>query len=68
MLTALDEAERKIEHNPAGGLPAPRPYPWLARAGWAWVKAGRYWIGYRQRPRLLIVSVFYETADIPGRL
>jgi plasmid stabilization system protein ParE len=68
MMTALDEAERKIERSPAGGLPAPRPYPWLARPGWAWVKAGRYWIGYRQRPRLIIVAVFFETADIPTRL
>jgi plasmid stabilization system protein ParE len=65
---ALDEAERKISSSSAGGLPAPRPYPQLARSGWAWVKAGRYWIAYRQRPRLLIAAVFFETANIPTRL
>jgi hypothetical protein len=68
MLAALDEAERKIESSPAGGLPAPRPYPWLMRPGLAWLKAGRYWIGYRQRPRLVITAVFFEMADIPTRL
>jgi plasmid stabilization system protein ParE len=41
---ALDEAGRRIESNPAAGLPAPRPYPQLARPGVAWIKAGRYWI------------------------
>jgi hypothetical protein len=65
---ALDEAEYRIVRSPADGLPAPRPYPQLARPGWAWMKAGRYWIGYRQRPRLMIAAVFFETADIPGRL
>jgi plasmid stabilization system protein ParE len=30
---ALDQAERKIESNPAAGLAAPRPYPRLARPG-----------------------------------
>jgi plasmid stabilization system protein ParE len=68
LLAALDEAESKIAHSPTGGLPAPRPYPSLTRPGWAWVKAGRYWIGYRQRPRPVIVAVFFETANIPDRL
>jgi plasmid stabilization system protein ParE len=65
---ALAEAMRKIEANPAAGLPAPRPYPQLARPGRAWVKAGRYWIAYRTAPRLIIASVFFETSNIPGRL
>jgi plasmid stabilization system protein ParE len=68
MLAALEEAESKIERSPADGLPAPRPYPWLARRGWAWAKAGRYWVGYRRQPRLIIVAVFFETANIPARL
>jgi plasmid stabilization system protein ParE len=61
-------AWERITANPGGGLPAPRPYPGLARPGRAWIKAGRYWIAYRTKPRLLIVAVFFETADIPGRL
>ena len=67
LLAALREASGVIEADPAKGLPAPRPYPWLARAGQAWVKSGPYWIGYRQQPRLTIIAVFFETADIPGR-
>ncbi len=65
---ALHEAERKIEANPALGLPAPRPYPQLARPGLWWVKAGRYWVAYGTTRKLIIAAVFYETANIPGRL
>ena len=68
LLIALDTAERLIERNPAAGLAAPRPYPRLARRTRAWVKAGRYWISYSIRPRPVIVAVFHDTADIPGRL
>ena len=65
---ALHEAERKIEANPGAGLPAPRPYPQLVRPGVGWVKVGRYWVAYRTAPSLTIAAVFYETANIPGRL
>jgi len=65
---ALAEAVRKIEANPASGLPAPRPYPQLVRPGRARVKAGRYWVAYRTAPRLIIAAVFFETSNIPGRL
>jgi plasmid stabilization system protein ParE len=65
---ALHEAEYKIELDPAAGLPAPRPYPQLARPRVAWVKAGRYWVAYRTAPRLTIAAVFYATANIPGRV
>ena len=68
MVAALAEAEAKIEGNPADGLPAPRPYPALKRPGRAWIKAGRYWVAYRTKTPLMIVAVFFETADIPGRL
>jgi plasmid stabilization system protein ParE len=67
-LAALDEAERKIELNPAAGLAAPRPYPRVARPGRAWVKAGRYWVAYSITRPPVIVGVFYETANIPDRL
>lgn len=63
---ALDEAARRIERDPAAGLPAPRPYPALARPGQAWTKAGAYWIRYSTRTPV-ITGVFYERADIPRR-
>jgi hypothetical protein len=69
LLLALREASSMIERDPAGGLPAPRPYPQLAEPGQAWVKAGRYWIAYQTAPPPpTIVAVFYETANIPKRL
>jgi len=68
LIAALNEAEQRIDRNPDAGLSAPRPYPALARAGWAWVKCGRYWVVYSTRRPPVILGVFYETADIPGRL
>jgi plasmid stabilization system protein ParE len=68
LITALDSAWLTITTNPAAGLPAPRPYPQLARPGRAWVHAGRYWIAYRTRPPAAIVAVVYDAADIPRRL
>ena len=65
---ALREAEQRIERNPLGGLPAPRPYPDLTRPGRRWVKAGPYWIAYSTTDPAVILAVFYETANIPGRL
>lgn len=64
----LTEAEHRIETKPAEGLRAPRPYPRLARPGVAWIKSGRYWIAYTVSSPQVIVAVFFETADIPGRL
>jgi hypothetical protein len=32
------------------------------------LKAGSYWIAYRVSPEPTIVGVFYESANIPGRL
>ncbi len=66
--SALYQAERKIEANPAAGLPAPRPYPQVARRGRAWVLVGRYWVAYSTKPPPVIVAVFYDMANIPGRL
>ena len=65
---ALDQAEVRIEHDPNRGLPAPRPYPELARNGRAWIKSGRYWIIYTLTDPPVILGVFYEAADIPNRL
>jgi plasmid stabilization system protein ParE len=68
LLAALADAERRIERKPTAGLAAPRPYPELVAEGDAWVKAGRYWIGYRTAEPPAIFAVFFETANIPGRL
>ena len=68
LLTVVQVASDLIEDDLSAGLPTPRPYPWLARRSVSWVKSGVYWVGYRRRPSLLIVAVFYERANIPDRL
>jgi plasmid stabilization system protein ParE len=65
---ALTAAWEKITTSPTAALPAPRPYPELARSEWAWLKSGRYWIAYRTQPTTAIVAVFFETANIPRRV
>jgi plasmid stabilization system protein ParE len=65
---ALQAAERRIDERPNTGLPAPRPYRQLARPGVAWIKAGRYWVSYTTTSPPVIVAVYFETANIPGRL
>ena len=66
LVAAVAEAARLIERDPSAGLPAPRPYPALARPGQAWIKVGPYWIRYRRAPSV-ITGVFHERANIPGR-
>lgn len=68
LIQALERASMRIEAAPHAGLAAPRPYPWLAQPGRAWVKSGRYWISYSIASPPVITAVFYDTADIPGRL
>ena len=65
---ALRNAEARIARAPHEGLPAPRPYPILTPANRLWIKEGRYWIAYRLSPKPIIVGVFYDSADIPGRV
>jgi hypothetical protein len=67
VLAAIDLAVAQIERNPIG-IAAPRPYPELARTGRAWTKAGRYWIAYSTTTPPVILAVFFESANIPGRL
>ncbi len=66
----LAEALRALPSLIAGkaGLAAPRPYPQIAQPGRLWVKVGRYWIAYDAGPPPVILAVFYDTSDIPGRL
>ena len=64
---ALEEAARRIMDDSVARLPAPRPYPTLARRGQAWVKAGPYWIRYRTIAPPVITAVFYDRANILGR-
>ena len=63
---ALNEAEARIACHPETGLPAPRPYPELARDGEAWTRVGRYWIAYSTIKPPVILGVFHESADTPG--
>ena len=65
---ALFDVSNRIERDPAAGLPAPTPYPQLARHRRLWRKEGRYWFAYRTTPTLAITAVFYDTANIPKRL
>lgn len=67
LLDALEKAEALIDHNPTAGLAAPRPYPRLRREGRFWIKVGTYWIAYVIRPSRVIIAVFHDRADIPGR-
>jgi plasmid stabilization system protein ParE len=68
LLTAMSEAEGKIERAPSAGLKAPQPYPQLQRTGRAWIKAGRHWFVHSTTHPPVILAVFFETANIPGRL
>ena len=68
LLTAIDQAAERIERDPSGGLAAPRPYPAVAQPDRAWTKAGRYWFAYSLDTPPVIIAVFYDAADIPGRL
>jgi plasmid stabilization system protein ParE len=68
LIAAIDDAVARIERNPQAGLPAPRPYPDLAHQGRLWIKVRRYWIAYSTTQPAVIVGVFYDAANIPGRL
>jgi len=68
LFRSLSNASAAIRAGTAASLPAPRPYPAVTRPTWVWMKAGSYWVAYRRRPSLAITAVFYDTADIPGRL
>lgn len=68
LLVAVNQAMKQIADDPSGGLGAPRPYPAPARPGTTWTKAGRYWFAYSLADPPVIIAVFYDAADIPGRV
>jgi len=68
LLNALERAMVRISEQTDAGLPAPRPYPSLAKAGRRWVIEGTYWISYSLTTPPIISGVFYAMADIPNRL
>ncbi len=65
---ALADAGARIVKQPLAGLAAPRPYPKIARPDRLWIKAGRYWISYTPTTPPVILNVFFERANIPGRV
>ena len=67
LVAAITDAQVLIARTPANGLPAPRPYPDLARPRVAWIKSGRYWIAYGVQPPMAIRAILYDQADIPRR-
>jgi plasmid stabilization system protein ParE len=68
LLNAVERARARIAKKPTAGLPAPRPYPTLAKAGRLWIVEGPYWIAYNLTAPPIISGVFYAMADIPNRL
>ena len=67
LLKALERARTLISERPEAGLPAPRPYPDLAKAGRRWIIEGNYWIAYSITMPPIISGVFYAMSDIPNR-
>jgi hypothetical protein len=65
---ALAEASDKIETDPDAGLRAPRPYPSLAKPGRLWLHVHRYWIAYSTTTPPVMLTIFYDTANIPERM
>ncbi len=68
LFRSLDRASHRILQSPGSGVASPRPYPSARRLGFLWIKEGRYWIAYTTERVPMIVGVFYDTANIPGRL
>jgi hypothetical protein len=69
MTEAMAMAAARIEEQAGPFWPAPRPYPGLAIYGWRWLKEARYWIAFTQiSDGYAITGIFFDTANIPGRL
>ena len=65
---ALERAIERIEAAPDKGMVVPGPYYSVAREGRLWIKEGRYWFRYSFTSPPVILAVFFESANIPGRV
>jgi len=63
LIEAIREARVRIDANPTGGAPHPAPYPGMARWGFHWIKARRYWFGWSMaRGYPVVTNVFFDTS------
>ena len=62
---AVRQAARRITEGKSQA--APGTYPEIAQAGHAWIHAGRYWFVHTSTRPHIILAVFYDESDIPGR-
>jgi len=66
---SIDRASARYLANRGPVYNAPRPYPSLLRRNWRWTKEGRYWIAFSPaKSGPVIRAIFYDSANIPGRL
>jgi plasmid stabilization system protein ParE len=68
LLAVIERARTRIAERPDIGLPAPRPYPLLARRNLLWIKERSHWISYSRTTPPVILGIVYATSDIPNRL
>ena len=69
LIDSVERASARYLANRGQFFDAPRPYPALLRRGWRWTKEGRYWIAFSSaKDGAIIRAIFYESAEIPGRL
>lgn len=69
MTAAVAVAVHNIEEQIGPFWGAPRPYPGATRRRWKWLKSHRYWVAFEPiSGGYAITAVFYDTANIPGRL
>lgn len=69
MSEAIERAGARIEEQIGPFLLYPRPYPAILVDNWKWLKEARYWIAFEPVfDGYMITAVFYDTANIPGRL
>ncbi len=69
MSEAIARAGEKIEEQIGPFLSYPRPYPNIVVDNWKWLKEARYWIAFEPiSDGYMITAIFYDAANIPGRL
>lgn len=68
LMRTLAIASAAILDGSAARYDTPRPYPTVREVGAYWVHFPPYWIAYRRPASPVISAVFYDAADIPGRI